>query len=88
MNMHFSLDSFVPPSAYISVGDSATYLYINEVLISSAKVAIKVRGLFDAFGFGSFSCFFLLFASMTRSDVLFSGIFRIMTRVAFRSYLE
>ena len=47
-----------------NVGDSATYLYINEVLISSAKVAVIVRGLFDAFGFGSFSCFWL-FASMT-----------------------
>ena len=28
----------------LPVGDSATYLYINEVLISSAKVAVIVRG--------------------------------------------
>ena len=27
-----------------NVGDSATYLYINEVLIRSAKVAVIVRG--------------------------------------------
>ena len=37
-----------------NVGHSATYLYINEMLISSAKVAVIVRGLFDAFVFGSF----------------------------------
>ena len=42
------------------VGDSATYLYINEVLISSAKVAVIVRCLFDAFVFGSFFFVFLV----------------------------
>ena len=31
-------------SNIVIVGDSATYLYINEVLISSAKVAVIVRG--------------------------------------------
>ena len=70
------------------MGDAATYLYINEVLISPAKVAVIARGHLTLFVFGLVVCFFLLFASMTRSDVLFSGIFRIMTRVAFRSYLE
>ena len=38
-----------------NLGDSATYFYINEVLISSAKVAVIVRGLFYAF------CFWFVF---------------------------
>ena len=69
------------------VGDSATYLYINEVLISSAKVAVIVRGSFTLLVLVCFSCFWL-FASMTWSDVLSSEIVRLMTRVAFRSYSE
>ena len=42
------------------VGDSATYLYINEVLISSAKVAVIVRGSLTLFGFGSFFVFLVI----------------------------
>ena len=34
-----------------SVGDSATYLYINEVLISPAKVAVIARGHLTVFVF-------------------------------------
>ena len=47
-----------------NVGDSATYLYINEVLISSAKVAVIVRGYLTLLVLVRFSCFWL-FASMT-----------------------
>ena len=32
-----------------NVGDSATYVYINVDLIRPAKVAVIVRGHFDAF---------------------------------------
>ena len=48
----------------VVVGDSATYLYINEVLISSAKVAVIVRGSLTLLVLVCFSCFWL-FASMT-----------------------
>ena len=47
-----------------NVGDSATYLYINEVLINSAKVAVIVRGSLTLLVLVCFSCFWL-FASMT-----------------------
>ena len=47
-----------------NVGDSATYLYINEVLISSAKVAVIVRGYLTLLVLVRFSCFWL-FVSMT-----------------------
>ena len=46
------------------MGDSATYLFINEVLISSAKVAVIVRGSLTLLVLVCFSCFWL-FASMT-----------------------
>ena len=46
------------------VGDSATYLYIDEVLISSAKVAVIVRDSSTLLVLVCFSCFWL-FASMT-----------------------
>ena len=42
------------------MGDSATYLYMNEILISSAKVAVIIRGLFDAFVSGSFFVFLVI----------------------------
>ena len=59
-----------------NVGDSATYLYINEVLISSAKVAVIVRSLFDAF------CFWFVFRVF--------GYLRLWLEVTFcfREYLE
>ena len=46
-----------------NVGDSATCLYINEVLISSAKVAVIVRSYLTLLVLVCFSCFWL-FASM------------------------
>ena len=46
------------------MGDSATYLYINEVLISSANVAVIVCGSLTLLVLVRFSCFWL-FASMT-----------------------
>ena len=42
------------------MGDSATYLYINEVLIRLAKVAVIVRGSLTLFGFGSFFVFLVI----------------------------
>ena len=47
-----------------NVGDSATYLYNNEVLVSSAKVAVIVRGYLTLLVLVRFSCFWL-FVSMT-----------------------
>ena len=47
-----------------NVGDSTTYLYIDEVLISSAKVAVIMRGSLTLLVLVRFSCFWL-FASMT-----------------------
>ena len=48
------------------VGNSATYLYINDELISLAKVAVIVRGHFVLVWF-----LVRCSASMTWSDVLF-----------------
>ena len=44
----------------LSVGDSATYSYINEVLISSAKVAVIVRGYLTLLVLVCFSCFLVI----------------------------
>ena len=85
--MSSHIDIVISDAAVGHVGGSATYLYINEVLISSAKVAVIMRNYLTLLVLVRFSCFWL-FVSMTRNDVLFSEIFRIMTRVAFRSYLE
>ena len=48
-----------------NVGDSATQLYINEVLISPAKVAVIARGHLTLFVFGLVVCFLGFSASMT-----------------------
>ena len=51
----------VPPmSVLLIVGDSATYLYINEVLIRSAKVAVIVRGSLTLLVIGLFFVFLVI----------------------------
>ena len=49
----YKLTSFV-------VGDSATYLYINEVLIRSAKVAVILRGSLSLLVIGLFFVFLVI----------------------------
>ena len=44
----------------VNVGDSATYLYIYEVLISSAKVAVIVRGSLTLLVIGLFFVFLVI----------------------------
>ena len=44
----------------VSVGDSATYLYIDEVLIRSAKVAVIVRDSLTLLVIGLFFVFLVI----------------------------